>query len=34
MRNAMREFEAIHGIVVATLIGIVIWLLIALGIFG
>lgn len=30
----MREFEAIQGIVAATVFGIVIWLLIAFGIFG
>ena len=30
----MREFDAVQGIIVATLIGIAIWLLIAIGLFG
>jgi hypothetical protein len=30
----MGEFDAVQGIIVATLIGIGIWLLIAFGVFG
>lgn len=30
----MGEFDAVYGIIVATLIGIGIWLLIAFGVFG
>lgn len=30
----MREFDAVAGIILATLLGVVIWTLIAIGVFG
>lgn len=30
----MREFDAVLGIVLATLLGLIIWTLIAIGVFG
>jgi len=30
----MRNFDAVHGIILATLLGALIWALIAIGVFG